>query len=348
MSSAVSSTVLERLLMGQAPPGAETVSERILRRVLRVQLDDGRIAYAKQHLFPFARVRLRYALRASPTQHEAAMLARAAELGVVVPRVLGEQTSRGFLGPKLAVLVTQALEGLVALAPVDRLRAAIALAERGIWHPDLHEDNVFAVGSGGDQRWAYLDFQSCRIQSQALRGDALARMLAPCGVEIVKSAGRGALEQGLEKSDLAESLNRAGASTANVVERTFDRMRSEAASRRRHRLRSSSAIEREPSGRLRRRGVELPADYRDERTFDSSRWGSIHIAVNDQARVARLRGCLREAWACADPDFGNEPAFLAWEPETVWWKGGGSLYIALPDNGLASLPCFAADQCRSS
>ena len=348
---------LERLLRGEHPDGARVVSERILRRVLRVELGDGRVVFAKQHLFPFLRVRLRYALRASPTQREAKLLRQVAELGLCVPRVLGERSVRGLLGPRLAVLVTESLEPRHPLAPADRLRAVLAIAERGVWHPDLHEDNVFAIGdsdSGIEARtgaathnagqWAYLDFQSCRIRGSAIRGRALAEMLAPCAVEIVTERGRPGLEALLSESGVIESLAAAGTSVNAVVERTFDRMRRSSASRRRHRLRSSSSILREPGGRLLTRGVELPSVFGPEEELELERWGALRVAVSTDSRVARLRGRLREAWALADPDFGQESAFLAWEPETVWWKGRGSLYIALPDNGLPSLPCFRARQ----
>ncbi|MCB9881675.1 MAG: hypothetical protein H6832_00730 [Planctomycetes bacterium] len=320
--------VVERLLAGEIPPGCEIVVERVLRRVLRLQLESGTTLYAKQHGFPFVRVRLRYAARRSPTERERAMLDLAAKRGLRVPRPLAEATVRGPLGPTQAVLVTLGiLEGRPA-TPDEALDAIDRLVEARFFHPDLHPDNL-RICCGEP---VFFDFQSVRTRA-ALHPQDRMRMFAKF------AAGLGRTEDGrivLPDDRFATAADRVAIQAAVA---RLDAAGSSA--RRRHRRRTSTKVVRERVGacglRLRLRDIE-PCEFASARFGPPSlvvddRFGETVVAVRDDGSIRRLeqghsarRGQYRtllEAWAMADEKSG----FLAWERTAPWPWGTQALYI---------------------
>ncbi len=324
--------LLDALVHGSVPAHAKLVHERILRRVWRVPLADGGAVYAKQHEFPFRRVRLRYALRAAPTQHERRLLSVALQRGVLVPEPLAEATTRGCLGPTRAVLVTRELVGESHLGVAQRLAAAAQLADSGIFHPDLHTDNVLRVG----ERFGYLDFQSARLQAGPVRGRRLVVMLAKTA-----HGGLGQVPRASLLVEIERVLVPTSGVSARVVLDAVERLDARGvASRRRHRLRSSSAVVRERSGfgvRLRLRGFELPSDFAPERSLCHPRLGACHVARSVDGRVFRLRcRCsLRRLWGDERTDSGGaKPAILAWHRAWPWPWREETLYFSISTGGL--------------
>ena len=322
---------LERILAGALPEGAEIVSERILRRVFCCTLDDGREVFAKQHLFPALRVRLRYALRASPTRREAGRLAAAAERGLRVPAVVAERSQRGLLGPRLAVLVTEALPACGAASHAERLAATEQLAELGIEHPDLHPDNVLRLEGGG---LGFLDFQSVRMHAGRVSGAPLVRMRA-------KAAGAALAELGLAelRSLLSAQLGRAEVEATLAA---LERLRAgELASRRRHALRTSSRFVRERLGiwswRVRLRGEELSAEpnagcrsTRGHEPGEQDLGGGVRarICSPELLRLSSRTGQLRELWLrAALGDAPKDATFLAYGRDGAWPWTREHLYI---------------------
>lgn len=150
---------------GSLPSEIEPVQGRLIRSVGRARLPDAGDVYVKVMGFPRWRDRLRYAFRAMPGPHEAAMLARARRHGVPVPELAWVRGSRR-LGwwPRLSVLVTRALPRVDAVpTPVTAAQLACRLAAAGVFHPDLHRDN-FVVGPDGTV--AVLDLQSARARAR--------------------------------------------------------------------------------------------------------------------------------------------------------------------------------------
>ncbi|MAE77262.1 MAG: hypothetical protein CMJ85_10385 [Planctomycetes bacterium] len=322
--SATEREALRQVLAGGVPVEAEVVQERFVRRVLRMPLGD-RVVFAKQHLFPRLAVRARYWLRASPTAREVAMLRLAAQRGVVVPQPLAEATERGLLGPTSAVLVTEELAAGTEPGVEDLLHAVLWLAEHGVFHPDMHGDNVrLLTDAGGAGRYAFLDFQSCSVSGGAVRGRRLAWMI---GKAMAWLTARGALPEPVLRS-LTDDTRLVDAAL-QVAGQLKARCR---ASRARHRLRDSTLVCRERVGllgcRLRLRGSELPQRFDQEVLERTTPVGAALIAVSGDGSVVRVRrrGLLRTLWMhgpLADRDSG----FLAWERIGPWPWAQESLYI---------------------
>lgn len=309
------------VLRGEMPVAAEMVSERILRRVFRVELPTGRSVYVKQHLFPFLRARLRYALRASPTARELSVLRVASDRGLTVPVPVAEATDRAWLGPRRSTLVTLALPPGRPVTPAELVDAASLLADRGLFHPDLHGDNVQRIRDG----FAFVDFQSSRARARVTAGQRR-RMIAKALLDLRREGGAAACagilaDRGLP--DHADILPR--------IERLLDR---EAASRDRHRLRASTRVVRQRKGllglRLCRRGVPVPASFGPERPFAHPVTGACLAATSLDGACFRLRrpGRLREIWRrVPDRFFTATDGILAWERDGPWPWAMQSLYI---------------------
>ena len=183
---------VEAALRGEIPDSSVEVVARILRRVLRVELRCEPALYCKQNLFPFVRLSLRYLLRLSPTQKERRLLEACRSRGIQCPLPVAESTKRGLLGPKLAVLVTRSLPDGRAPSPIEHLRAVEELAQKGLYHPDLHGDNLRILDDG---QLATLDLQSCRLRSSALGEAPTRRMLAKAALALRDEIGEAAIEE---------------------------------------------------------------------------------------------------------------------------------------------------------
>ncbi|HHI79640.1 MAG TPA: hypothetical protein ENK02_06640 [Planctomycetes bacterium] len=346
MSEPKVSQLKAQLLRGAFPPGAELVSERILRRVLRVETEEG-VLYAKQHLFPFLRVRLRYALRPSPSAREAQNLARAAARGVLVPRVLAERSVRGPLGPKRAVLLTAALPEGQALDPPARRRllgATLDLAAKGIYHPDLHGDNLRLLEDG---QVAFLDFQSCRFFRGPLPARLLPSMLAPLLTEMLQTLPQKQVEAWLREKKI---------DPVPALAAVEGRKQQEQATRLRHALRNSTKVQRSrPHAlrhptllRLQRRGSSLPQAYDSAGLVEVPGLGPCLLSqalLEGGARVLKLQAqrSLRPFWLRAvllGPQQGSR--ILAWDRNIPWFSRRECLYI-LHQEGVQEFPMGGDD-----
>jgi hypothetical protein len=333
-------SILTRVLAGELPQGAELVSERLIRRVFRFEdPGEGRL-FAKQHLFPVLRVRLRYLLRSSPTAREAAGLEKAAERGLRVPRVVAQRSERGLLGPRLAVLVTEALPFERIATHAERFALARQLAELGVLHPDLHGDNVLRLADG---ELGLLDFQSVRFRRGPLRAGARRRMLAKCAHAALPELGVLGLRE-LLGADWEE------------IEPELERLdRKERSSRRRHALRSSTRFRRTRRGlfgfRVERRGTPLPAqdsamgpapagDQHVEPGASVARWSPGVFRLSARGRR------LRELWLGAvQQRDGEEVAFLAYQRDAPWPWSMEHLYIAAPASQGGGVEFTVLQQC---
>jgi len=155
---------------GEVPPALRVVQSRLIRSVHRGALPSGEV-FIKTMTFPRAKDRLRYAFRALPAQHEAAMLRATRAAGIPCPEVVEVRTRRRFGLPYRSWLVLRALPtpeaeprgGPQSEAVASRLRdeatVALALLEAGIVHRDLHGENFVRLADG---RLAILDLQSTR------------------------------------------------------------------------------------------------------------------------------------------------------------------------------------------
>jgi len=325
--------VARRCLSGALPEGAVLVRSRILRRVFRVDWPGSGEAYVKQHLFPFLRVRLRYALRRGPASREARLLARAAARGLKVPEVLAVRERRGLLGPRLSVLVTKSLEGRPIPGGREswdfRFRAVERLIEAGLDHRDLHPDNLFATEEGEP---AFLDLQSCRFPGPRRAAGRRLEMLAPLFEPDLE-----ALRTPEGKAFLAARGLPAGEVLDRIVRLRSRRLRA----RRRHALRPSSHVERRwkgPALLLLRRGRK-PPEGRFERIRSELRWRGRPLVLErsgGERGCLRLRGraCLRDLWlrALLEPGPGEERIF-AWERKFPWPWAEQSLYISAAMGG---------------
>ena len=317
---------LAPLLRGELPCGGEIVSSRILRRVVRLRLTSGRIVFGKQHLFPFARVRRRYALRRAPAERERFALEEAARRGLEVPEPLAVRTDRGFLGPRLSVLVTEGLPDGRTPVLEEAVLALNRLAEVGIYHPDLHHDNLRMVGDVP----FFLDFQSVRFRgsrgsSMRNRADRLA-MLAKFATGLERDAS------GRVLGDL-DSVFASDADREAFEAAVAGLDAAEVAARRRHRLRSSTAVVRERMGlwgaRLRLRSTIIqdfdPVNFCEEALEQHPEFGLVRAARSQNGAIVRFRATtkLREFWARATETSG----FLAWERTAPWPWATQALYI---------------------
>jgi hypothetical protein len=150
---------------GVLPPELAPVQTRLIRGVHRGALPSGPV-HVKSMAFPRAKDRLRYAFRALPAAHEAAMLQRLAAAGLAVPEVVAVRTLRRALLPSRSLLVLRTLPAAAAEATpkAERLCEQAALAVRmlaaGVAHGDLHDGNFVRLADG---RLAVLDLQSASL-----------------------------------------------------------------------------------------------------------------------------------------------------------------------------------------
>ena len=148
------------------PHGIETVQARLVRTVGCGALPTGRRVFVKSMGFPRAKDRLRYLVRTLPARHEARMLATVAAAGIPCPQVVAAAGRRLLGVPMASVLVTAALPVADrAVDPGERARLVGELVAAGVFHPDLHPENVVALEDGGT---AVLDLQSARFRGGAL------------------------------------------------------------------------------------------------------------------------------------------------------------------------------------
>jgi hypothetical protein len=153
---------------GCLPADVTVVQSRLIRAVGRGTLPGGGEVFLKVMGFPRRRDRLRYWLRALPAVHEAEMLRACAAAVVPCPQVLAAAATRTRLGsPRASVLATAGLLLLPGAEPRLSICSAVAraLADAGILHPDLHEQNFVPLASGA---CAVLDLQSARRRSRPL------------------------------------------------------------------------------------------------------------------------------------------------------------------------------------
>ena len=151
------------LATGALPPELAPVQVRRIRGVYRGELPSGPV-HVKAMLFPRAKDRLRYSLRALPAVHEAAMLAATAAAGIPTPAPLAVRVARRGGLPFRSLLVLRTLPVVAETAPLpQRVREEAALAVRmlaaGVEHRDLHAGNFVRLADG---RLAVLDLQSAR------------------------------------------------------------------------------------------------------------------------------------------------------------------------------------------
>jgi hypothetical protein len=149
------------LATGQVPAELELVQGRLIRSVHRGELPSGTV-YVKTMTFPRAKDRLRYAFRALPATHEAAMLGAVAAAGVRCPEVVAVHTARRAGLPFRSMLVLRALPVVpeptdVAKRLHDEAVVGAKLLAKGIEHRDLHGGNFVRLTDG---TLAVLDLQS--------------------------------------------------------------------------------------------------------------------------------------------------------------------------------------------
>lgn len=303
--------VVEVALRGEVPAGSVEVVARILRRVLRVDLPSDPPVYCKQHLFPFVRLSLRYLLRRSPTEKERALLEACRAREIQCPEPIAQATRRGPYGPRLAVLVTRALpEGRAATA-MEHLRAVEDLARKGLYHPDLHGDNLRILEGG---RIATLDLQSCRMQRRPLGAASTRRMMAKAALALRDELG----EEEIRDLLLTGSWAQPGDRILSEMEK-LDRQ--QLASRRRHALRSSSRVEAScPSvgrKRLILRGSHIPVGFAQSTQVALPGLGTCTLSRSGEQdwRIETSRG-LQDLWVAAlarDVDLSAVGRPIAWE-----------------------------------
>ncbi|MCK5941005.1 MAG: hypothetical protein KAI24_03465 [Planctomycetes bacterium] len=154
---------------GRPPDELAHVQGRLIRAVHQGALPSGPV-HVKTMTFPRAKDRLRYAFRALPAAHEAAMLRATAAAGIPCPEVVAVRSGRRLGLPHRSMLVLRSLslragdEDQVAEA-ADEVELAMRLLRAGIWHRDLHTDNFVRLATG---ELAVLDMQSAsRIRPSA-------------------------------------------------------------------------------------------------------------------------------------------------------------------------------------
>jgi len=157
---------------GEVARDLQLVQGRLIRNVHRGALPSGGV-HVKTMTFPRKKDRLRYAFRALPAAHEAAMLRATAAHGIPCPEVLAVRVQRRLGLPHRSMLVLRTLD--VVDEPHDatrRCRDEVALAQRllqaGIEHRDLHGENFVRLRSG---ELAVLDMQSASVSAAAKNGE---------------------------------------------------------------------------------------------------------------------------------------------------------------------------------
>ena len=288
---------------GQLPKELALVQQRLVRAVHRGSLPSGDV-YVKVMAFPRGKDRLRYAVRALPARHEAAMLRATAAAGIPCPEVIAVRTARRWSLPFRSMLVLRALPAAPGdVAPRASLRDEAAIAARllaaGIVHPDLHGDNFVPLRDG---RLAVIDMQSAR------RCRASRRHRFACAVKLLqhRAATTAEANDALLGSGL---LDRAG---------DVDLARRRAADAQRHfvqkRILRCLSESTEFSRQLRWWGVE----HRIRGELPGGRW---------------LRGRkvdLRRAWLgqrALQVVEQRVPVFPAFARNWWWLGGGAALYV---------------------
>jgi hypothetical protein len=201
---------------GDLPADLAPVQTRLVRGVYRGALPSGPV-FVKAMAFPRAKDRLRYAFRALPGAHEAAMLQRLAAAGVPAPAVVAVRTRRAGLLPAHSLLVLRALPVVAETAvPAVRIADEAALVLRllaaGVVHGDLHTGNFVRLADG---RLAVLDLQSAtpvapvRADRRALRVRLAANLLQDRPAELAGALRRAGLLR--DDGETREALARAGA-----------------------------------------------------------------------------------------------------------------------------------------
>ncbi len=319
--SEAASPLVEESLQGAVPPSAVEVVARILRRVLRIDLPAEPPLYCKQHLFPFLRLRLRYLLRPSPTQKERRLLEGCQRRGIQCPAPLAESTQRGLLGPRLAVLVTRALPEGRAPTPIEHLKAVEDLARKGLYHPDLHGDNLRILEDG---QLATLDLQSCRLTTGPVGSSGTRRMMAKAALSLWDSQGLSHVESLLLDETWAVPGPRILAEMRVLAARRQS-------SRRRHYLRSSTRVEAKRLSPIRKRlilrGRTLPSGFSDPVRSHIPGLGPclISTAPTDVWRVCCARGLLG-IWLASL--FDEAP--LRGKAEVFAWEGAIHAPLGIP------------------
>ncbi len=150
------------LATGSLPADLELVQGRLVRSVWRGQLPSGPV-HVKAMTFPRRKDKLRYALRALPGEHEAAMLRAVAAADIPCPAVVDVRGARraGLPHRSLLVLRTLPRASVDPRTPAERLLAEATVARRllaaEIVHRDLHTGNFLPLADGS---LAVLDLQS--------------------------------------------------------------------------------------------------------------------------------------------------------------------------------------------
>jgi hypothetical protein len=184
---------------GSLPDGVEPVQTRLIRAVGRGVLPDSGAVFLKTMGFPRGRDRIRYVHRALPAIHESAMLARVAEIGIACPAVVRAIGERRCGVPRLSVLVTAAIDGddRIELRPAAALAAA--LADHGVFHPDLNRGNFLRRRQTGEL--AILDLQSARRfagpLNRARRRKMAVKFVAELGADAIEAATAAVVSSGL-------------------------------------------------------------------------------------------------------------------------------------------------------
>lgn len=292
---------------GRVPDDLEHVQGRLIRAVHRGALPSGAV-FVKTMTFPRAKDRLRYAFRALPAAHEAAMLRATAAAGIPCPEVVAVRTRRRFGLPHRSMLVIRALDVAADADPAeqraaDEVRLAMRLLQAGIRHRDLHGENFVRMRSG---QLAVLDLQSVSISgvdrqpSAEVRFATAARLLRDRSDVAVAAALAAMRDCGMLRSE-------------PEVASVMVRMEAERAHYEQSRI---------------RRCLQTSTEF--ERTV---RWSGVRYRRRDADRDGRwIRGGaeLREAWIgqrVRQLREGSAPPFAAFFQKWWWLGGGAALYV---------------------
>jgi tRNA A-37 threonylcarbamoyl transferase component Bud32 len=294
---------------GTLPAELELVQGRLVRSVHRGSLPSGPV-HVKAMTFPRGKDRLRYALRALPAAHEAAMLRAVAAAGVACPDVVDARTARRRGLPFRSLLVVRTLPLASPPAPpspADELREqgelALRLLAHGIVHRDLHAANFVRLQDG---TLAVLDLQSASLRPPRAAG-------AP-GVRVATAARLARERPGLDDAAALAVLAQVGL-VRGERERVLLRARlaADRARFRRTRVARCFAESSEYTTRLCWTGRE----FRRRTALPDGRW----CALGDRAGAAWVGQRVLQL------DHGREPVFPALFRKWWWLGGGGSLYV---------------------
>lgn len=291
---------------GRLPDDLPLVQGRLVRAVHRGELPSGPV-YVKVMAFPRAKDRLRYAVRALPAAHEAAMLAATAAAGIPCPEVVAVRTARRRGLPFRSLLVLRALDRRDEEPELARLGEEAALAARllaaGIVHRDLHPGNFVRLADG---RLAVLDLQSA---GRSRRGGAAHRRLA-AAVRLVQ-----------HRPELSPAAAAAALLPSGLLRDPGEVDRVLAAGERARRAFVHSRI---------RRCLEVSTEFTRH-----VRWlGVEHRTRGELAPGRWIRGGrdLRRVWLgqrAAQVLDDGKPMFHAFLQKWWWFGGGGALYAPL-------------------